>query len=394
MGISWLQRASVVELCDADGEKTVDDLARFCCHNPECRNHGQRGAGNLTVCMRYGKHQHLRLLYCGSCKARFSERQGTPFFGAKLAMGQMVSVLDHISEGCGVRKTSRLTGVHRDTVLRYSRLAGEQAQDLHDVLVAFSPQTREVQFDEKWAFVGKKQHHCDPDDLTDTEQGDNWDHVAFDPAHRLVVSVVPGKRTTAKTAALVNDVHRRTGGRMMDLLVSDEYSAYKTAMLQTYGETITPPRTGKPGRPKKPYIVAPVDLQYATVHKTRHKGRVVHVETRIVFGEEDAIRAALAASPVSTTINTAFVERHHGTDRNRNGRKVRRTACFSKDWQVHNAVTYFTMYSYNFCWPVRTLRVRQTTGEWQQRTPAMAAGLADHVWSLTEWLTFPVVQLR
>jgi len=96
---------------------------------------------------------------------------------------------------------------------------------------------------------------------------------------------------------------------MMDLLVSDEYSAYKTAILQTYGETITPPRTGKPGRPKKPYTVAPADLQYATVHKTRHKRRVVHVEPRIVFGEEDAIRAALEASPVSTTINTAFVER-------------------------------------------------------------------------------------
>jgi hypothetical protein len=118
------------------------------------------------------------------------------------------------------------------------------------------------------------------------------------------------------------------------------------------------------------------------------------VEPRIVCGEEDAIRAALAASPVSTTMNTAFVERHHGTDRHRNGRKVRKTVCFSKDWQVHNAVTYFTMYSYNFCWPVRTLRVRQTAGGWQQRTPAMAAGLADHVWSLTEWLTFPVVQLR
>src|SRR2546422_344059 len=91
---------------------------------------------------------------------------------------------------------------------------------------------------------------------------------------------------------------------------------------------------------------------------------------------------------------TAFVERHHGTDRNRKGRKGRKTACCSKDWQVHNAVTYFTMYSYNFCWPVRTLRVRQTAGGWQPRTPAMAAGLADHVWSLTEWLTFPVVQLR
>ena len=121
---------------------------------------------------------------------------------------------------------------------------------------------------------------------------------------------------------------------------------------------------------------------------------MIHIEPRIVFGEEDALRAALAASPVSTALNTAFVERHHGTDRNRNGRKVRRTACFSKDWQAHNAITYFTMYSYNFCWPVRTLRVRQAEGGWQKRTPAMAAGLADHVWFLTEWLTFPVMQLK
>jgi len=128
------------------------------------------------------------------------------------------------------------------------------------VLVAFSPQTREVQFDEKWAFVGKKQQHCDPSDPADREQGDNWDHVAFDPTHRLVVRVVPGKRTAAKTDALVKEVHRRTGGRMLDLLVSNASPAYKPAMLHTYGETITPPRTGKPGRPKKPYTVAPAGL--------------------------------------------------------------------------------------------------------------------------------------
>ena len=181
---------------------------------------------------------------------------------------------------------------------------------------------------------------------------------------------------------------------MMDLLVSDEYPAYKTAILHTYGETVVPPPTGKPGRPKKPYIVAPEGLRYATVHKTRKKGRVVHVEVRIVFGQEEAISAALAASPVSTMMNTAFVERHHGTDRHRNGRKIRKTLGFSKDWQLHNAVTYFTMYSYNFCWPVRTLRIRGAEGQWEQRTPAMAAGLADHVWSLTAWLTFPAVQLK
>jgi len=70
----------------------------------------------------------------------------------------------------------------------------------------------------------------------------------------------------------------------------------------------------------------------------------------------------LVAIAVSNTINTAFVERYNGTDRNRNARKVRKSYCFSKDWDVHNAMTYFTMYSYNFCWPVRTLRVQDQNG--------------------------------
>ena len=118
----------------------VDDLSRFCCHNRDCRDQGKRGAGNLSICMRYGKKHHLRLLYCRSCKGRFSERQGTPLFGAKLETAKVSAVLDHVSEGCGVRKTSRLTGVHRDTVVRYSLLAGAHAHDLHDVLVAFSPE--------------------------------------------------------------------------------------------------------------------------------------------------------------------------------------------------------------------------------------------------------------
>ena len=75
-------------------------------------------------------------------------------------------------------------------------------------------------------------------------------------------------------------------------------------------------------------------------------------------------------------------------------RKARRGYCFSKDWSVHQAITFFTMYSYNFCWPVRTLRVKAEDGTWRSRTPAMAAGLADHVWSLSEWLTLPDVHQK
>jgi IS1 family transposase len=258
----------------------------------------------------------------------------------------------------------------------------------------FPPQTQEVQFDEKWAFVGKKEKNCDPEDPADAQQGDNWDHVAFDPEHRLVVSVVPGKRTSENTRQLVQDFKERTEGRIMNLITTDEYPAYETEILEAYGETVEPPRTGKPGRPAKPYKVPPKDLQYATVHKVREKGRVVKVEQRVIFGTLIAVLAALAASLVSTVVNTAFVERNNGTDRNRNGRKVRKTYCFSKDWKVHEAVTYFTMYSYNFCWTVRTLREKGPDNTWVQRTPAMVAGLTDHVWSLTEWLAYPAVQRK
>jgi len=117
----------------------MDDLSRFCCQNEKCPDYGKRGAGNLTVCMRFGKEKRLRLLYCRTCKERFSERKGTPFFQARLADEKALSVLEHIAEGIGVRKTARLVGVNKDTVVRYCLLAGDHAKALHDELVAFSP---------------------------------------------------------------------------------------------------------------------------------------------------------------------------------------------------------------------------------------------------------------
>jgi IS1 family transposase len=249
-----------------------------------------------------------------------------------------------------------------------------------------------VQFDEKWSFVAKKEKHCRPDDPLAGEEGDNWDHVAFDPEHRLVVSVIPGKRTETHTQLLVDDFKKRTGGRLMNLMTSDEYPAYQQAIFAAYAAVRESPRTGRPGRPKKPVKVLPKKLKYATVHKERKNGRVVKVSMRVVFGTLRAVMAALALSLVSTVVNTVFIERHNGSDRNRNRRKVRKTCCFSKDWEVHDAMTYFTMYSYNFCWPVRTLRVQVGEQEYQQRTPAMAAGLTDHVWTIREWATYPAVK--
>jgi IS1 family transposase/transposase-like protein len=367
----------------------MDDLSRFCCLNSRCPDCGRRDAANLTVTGRLGKHRQYRLLYCRTCHARFSERKGTPLYRAHLPEVQVTSILEHINEGCGVLKTARLVKVHPDTVSRYGRAAGEHALAAHDDLVAHSPETREIQMDEKWSFVAKKEKNCDEDDPEDRFRGDCWDHVAFDPEHRLVVSVVPGERTAESVEELVTDVKERLDGRVPDLITTDEYAPYQGAILEAFGEEVVPPRTGRPGRPREPYKVAPKGLCFATVHKVRKKGRVVDVVRRVVFGTAAGVEAALADSRASGTINTAFVERHHGTDRNRNARKVRKTYCFSKDWWIHRAVTFFTMYSYNFCWPVRTLRTK--AGE--DRTPAMVAKLTDHLWSLAEWLKRPAAQL-
>ena len=204
-----------------------------------------------------------------------------------------------------------------------------------------------------------------------------------------MLETVPGKRSRRHVRMAIQGVKRRTGGNILRLIMSDEFSAYQEELLDAYGVAEPVEPTGRPGRPRKPCKVAPPDLLYATVHKTRRQGKVVKIKTRLRFGTEARLAQALKASAVSRVVNTSFIERENGTDRLKNSRKARKTYCFSKDWDVHVCSGYFTMYSYNFCWPVRTLRQETKAGRFEERTPAMAAGLANHVWSLREWLTFP-----
>ena len=133
--------------------------------------------------------------------------------------------------------------------------------------------------------------------------------------------------------------------------------------------------------------VVPVQTCYATVRKRRQKGRVVEVVRTLVFGTLYLLGGLLRRSTASTMINTSFVGRNNGTDRHQNSRKRRKTCGFSKGLTMHRVASYYIGYSDIFCWPVRTLRVREWEGPWQARTPAMAAGLSDHVWSAKEWIT-------
>jgi hypothetical protein len=209
-----------------------------------------------------------------------------------------------------------------------------------------------------------------------------------------VLGVVPGARDIENVEEIVGEAKRRTGGRVLRLLTSDAYPAYETAILAAYGLDQATAPGGRASRRMVPEKVPPPGLTYATVEKRREKGRVVEILTRVVFGTMAAVLAALGQSSASRSINTSFLERQNATDRHHNARKVRKTYTFSKDWRVHESMTYFTMYSYNFCWPVRTLDERDEEGHWRRRTPAMAAGLADHVWTMREWITMPGIQRR
>ena len=117
----------------------MDDLARFCCLNPDCTDHGRRGGNHLRVHSRCGVQSQYRILECRTCGGRASERKGTPLFRSHLPEDKAISLLEHLAEGCGIRQTERLVKVHRDTVMRYGRLAGDHAKATHDELVAFSP---------------------------------------------------------------------------------------------------------------------------------------------------------------------------------------------------------------------------------------------------------------
>src|SRR5262249_6081051 len=159
------------------------------------------------------------------------------------------------------------------------------------------------------------------------------------------------------------------------MMTSDEYPAYATAIGEVFGEPVPAPPQRRTGRP---CVVSERRLaaaeMYAPVAEHRGGGRGITGVQRQVFGYPEGPGEARGGAAASRRVNTSFVERQNGTDRGRNARKAHR---FSKDWQVHEAMTYLTLYSYNFCSCVRTLRVKDEHGRWRGRSPALAAGLTD-----------------
>lgn len=204
-----------------------------------------------------------------------------------------------------------------------------------------------------------------------------------------MVSLINGPRTQRNANALWKDFWERTDGVLPELITTDEYKVYIGAILNTYGERREQPRTGKPGRPRNPKVEPPEDLVYAMVHKTREGGKVVDVSIRQVFGTQQQLDQALEGSRVSKHVNTTFVERFNATVRQHNSRKARKVYSFSKEFEYHQAMSWFAAGYYNFCRPHLGLRVKED-GRWSKRTPTMASGISDHIWSLDEFMSYPL----
>jgi IS1 family transposase len=258
----------------------------------------------------------------------------------------------------------------------------------------------ECQLDELWTFIDKKEAHLTPLEKLREVKGDAWVWIAFSPVCKLVPAWVVGKRTLRHARRLIFRLKSATDGHI-PFFTSDELPHYANVLLEVYGVWVRPLRNGPRGRFPKLHRTPPPDLCYAVVVKEREKGRVVNITTRPVYGTTEQVDAALRASPVSRTITTYGVERNNATVRQHSRRMGRKVNAFSKDpgYLEHQLTLAFAYY--HFVVPHRGLRQRlprplPTKGrqgsrkKWKPVTPAMTAGLTDHVWTMDELLSFRV----
>ena len=304
-----------------------------------------------------------------------------------------------LAEGNSLRGTGRIIGVDKDTVCTWLDRAGCHCQAVTTYLFDQLHIT-ECQLDELWSFVGKKEAHLTPAEKVLALYGDAWVWIAFAVPCRLVAAFVVGKRCQANADRLIERFNAVSCG-FIPFFTSDQLPEYAHALLKGYGvPEVLIEIPGKRGRKPKPKLLPPSNLHYAQIVKHRSNGRVIDVTTRIICGDEEAIQARLDLSPASQTINTSYVERNNLTCWQCNGRLSRKVLSFSKKLSWMEKHLWLTFAYYHFVLPHASLarplpQPQPTRGtgslkKWQSVTPAMAAGITDHVWSMEELLSYRV----
>ena len=342
------------------------------CHNPACWAYGRAGEGHIEI------HSQREQRYrCQRCGKTFSATKGTALYRAHKPPDDVGRVVTLLAHGCPPQAIVAAFGWDERTVARYQREAGAQCRRVHEHLVqAGQVDVSQVQADElRVRVVG----------------GVLWLATALTVTSRLWLGgAVSPQRDRHLIGRLLERV-RACGPTRRLLLCVDGLRTYVTQARHVFRE---PVRTGKPGRPR---LVLPAGLMIAQAVKRYAKRRVVGVARRVVRGTTAAVRARLRATQgrADAVINTAYVERLNATFRAHLAPLVRRTRAAARHAVTVEAGMWLVGTCDNFCWPQDSLRrQRRPTdppgGKWLARTPAQAAGLTAHCWSLHELLTYQV----
>jgi IS1 family transposase len=369
--------------------RTVDTHARFC-PEPDCSYHGWLGRGNIRANGHPGG-QPWRQLQCVSCHGYFSETYGTIFHGKRSSPDLLVRVMACLAEGLGIRGTARVFEIDPNTVLSWLVEAAEQlhavsAYFLHDLHL------NQVQLDELYAVLSAVRDGdvSEAEAIERLSRSPHWVWTAIDPESKLLLSAQVGERTLAMAQAVLHQLAQLLAPGCGPLFLSDGYRNYLTAIVTHFGHWVQPPRRQATGPVPKPRWMPLAELLYAQVVKTMRRRRIVEVKHRVVCGTKAAVDQVLAAC--GWQINTAFVARLNLSLRQRVAAIRRRSATPWKSADgLGQQLVLFQVY-HNFVLPHASLRQAlaepvPTNGSgsvkvWRPCTPAMAAGLTDHVWSL------------
>ena len=230
--------------------------------------------------------------------------------------------------------------------------------------------------------------------LTDSDPldyGDAYSLTAMKPDTRLFISHHEGKRTREDAQELFEDIERRRSiASPIPAFTSDNWSPFEDGLVSVYSFLETPSCCGKGRKPLRAMIPYP-NLKYARVCKRRENNRITEIVEEIVFGEPEEVLHLLGADS-GGRINTSYVERLNLSIRNSLARFIRRGMNCSKNMNIHSKAIDFFQAWYNFVKFHKSLRlaIREGNTKWKQRTPAMAEGLTDHVWSLCDLLCFRI----
>jgi len=339
------------------------------CPNLDCPARGQKGKDNLRLHSR--KERRWR---CRVCGRTFSVRKGTIHYRRRTEEETITQVVTLLARGCPVAAIVQAFGFDERTVSAWWQAAGQHCQAVHEQLVTAHPlDLQQVQADE----IRVK-----------TQRGVFWMALAIMVSTRLWLGgVVSARRDGDLIAALVQQVRQMARCRPL-LLAVDGLNTYVNAFQRAFRSPL--PRQGASGRSHR---VAWPDIMIVQVVKQRLAG-VLAIDRRIVQGRADQIDQLIQQTQGAGGINTAYIERLNATFRQRLSVLVRSTRALARRPETLTTGMYVLGTLYNLCAFHHSLRLKLSVGShghhWVKRTPALAAGLTDHRWSVQELLTYRV----